>query len=265
MARIYSIIGLVIVILAASCSKFEKIRKSPDYNYKFRKALEYYNKKDYDRASVLFDDVTESFRASTKADSVYYYLGMCNFNSGSSANYVTAAEYFQMCYQTNMYGVFAQEVEYMEAYSYYMASPRASLDQQYTIRSIELFGAFLKKHPESSYTENVKRYTEEMQDKLVDKSYKSAKLYFDMDMYKSSIVALKSSLDQYPNTKYREELMWMILESSYLLAENSVDSKKKERYQATLDEYYSYASEYPEGPHIKNAKKILEDSEKKLK
>ena len=261
MTRIFLYIGFIVLFLA-SCSKYEKIRKSPDNNYKYRKALEYYNKKDYQRATVLFDDVSTYFRATTKADSLNYYQAMSNYHLDF---YIAAAEYFQLCYQNNPYSPFAEEAEYMVAYCYYLDSPVPSLDQESTAKSIELFGVFVKKHPQSSYLEKSKAYIEELQDKLVEKSYKSAKLYYDMKMYKSSVVALKSSLDDYPNTKYREELMWMVLKSNFLYAENSIESKKKDRYQSALDEYYSYASEFPEGPHIGEAKKIFDISEKKVK
>ena len=84
-------------------------------------------------------------------------------------------------------------------------------------------------------------------------------------MYKSSIIALRNSLDEYPSTKYREKLMWYILNSRYLLAFNSVESKKKERYQETVDEYYSFTSEFPQSENKKDADNIYQKSEKMIK
>ncbi len=50
-----------------------------------------------------------------------------------------------------------------------------------------------------------------MRDKLVEKSFISARLYYDLGYYKSAILALRNSLIEYPETRYREELMFLIL------------------------------------------------------
>ena len=254
-------IGFLLVILS-SCSKFEKLRKSPDNNLKYRKALEYYNKEDYDRASVLLDDISAVFRGDSKADSVNFYLAMCNYKL---TYYTAAAEYFHICNQTNPYNVFAEEAEYLEAYCLYLDSPNPSLDQESTVKAIEQFQVFVKKYPESKHAPESSAFVVELQDKLVEKSFRSSKLYYDMKLYKSSIVALKSSMEEYPNTKYRENLMWMVLKSSFLLAENSIESKRKERYQATVDEYFSFVSEFPESKYKADAQKIYESSDKLAK
>ena len=96
-----------------------------------------------------------------------------------------------------------------------------------------------------------------IKEKLVEKSYLNAKLYFDLGDYKSAIIALRNSLGDYPDTEHREELMFLILKSSYLLAEGSVESKKLERYQATVDEYYSFIGEFPEGEFSSTGKRYL--------
>ncbi|MEA3461157.1 MAG: outer membrane protein assembly factor BamD, partial [Bacteroidota bacterium] len=79
-----------------------------------------------------------------------------------------------------------------------------------------------------------------------------------------AILALRNSLIDYPDTRYREELLFLILKSSYLLADGSVPSKQRERYQATVDEYYSFIGEFPEGPHTREANRMYEASNKYL-
>ena len=88
----------------------------------------------------------------------------------------------------------------------------------------------------------------------------SAKLYFDLEDYKASIVALSNSLFKYPDTKYREEIMFMLVKSSYWLAYNSVRSKQKERYQDTVDEYYSFALEFSDSKYLKEAKRYYKNA-----
>ena len=61
----------------------------------------------------------------------------------------------------------------------------------------------------------------DLEDKLVEKSYLSAKLYYDMKQYKAAVVALNNSLKEYANSKYREKMMYLKLNSLFQYAELS--------------------------------------------
>ena len=58
--------------------------------------------------------------------------------------------------------------------------------------------------------------------------------------------------------------MIVILESKYQQALYSEDMLKTDRYQATIDEAYTYKNEYPEGKHSKRADEILKISERNI-
>ncbi len=251
--------SVILLVTLASCSGFEKVRKSSDYNLKYRKAFEWYNKGDYGKSATLFEDIVTYFRGTTKFDTISFHLAMSYYNS---KDYALGAHYFGLFVQNFLYSPFTEEAEFLGAYCYYKESPEPPLDQASTKKAIELFQNFVSKRPLSKRTPEAQNLIIELEDKLVEKSRLNAKLYYDMGYYKSSIVALKSSLDEYPNTKYREELMWLILDSNYKLAENSVASKQKERYLATIDEYYSFMSEYPQSKFKDDAEKIYKQAEK---
>ena len=105
----------------------------------------------------------------------------------------------------------------------------------------------------------------ELEEVLVEKSYLSAKLYYDMNQYKAAVVALNNSLKEYANTKYREEMMFLKLNSLFLYAENSLANKQKERYQATLDDYYSFMEEFPKSQYAKDVNSIFQKTNVYLK
>jgi|ERR1035437_6167758 outer membrane protein assembly factor BamD len=254
-------VGILIITLTA-CNGYEKILKSTDIKLKYKKAFEYYNKEDYTRASALLEDISTAYQGSTKADSVYFFLAKSNYNLGF---YEAAGVYYDMVYEKLPYSPFAQESEYMSAYCLYLVSPRPSLDQSNSTKAIEQFQAYLRKYPSGNYAAKSNELITELRDKLVDKSFYGAKLYYDLGMYKSSIVALRNSLEEFPNTKHREKLMWYVLSSRFLLAENSIEIKKKERYQETVDEYYSFISEFPKSEYKDDADNIYRNSEKMIK
>ena len=253
---------LLLALLIISCSRYEKILKSSDYNLKYKKAFEYYNKGEYVRASTIFDQISAVFRGSNKADSVYFHQAMSYFHQG---DFILAGHYFENFIKTYGNSKFAEDATYYKAFCHYKNSPRPSLDQTNTVQAIQSFQLFVIKYPNSSRRDECINIITELREKLVEKSFMSAKLYFDLEDYKASLVALNTSLNEYPDSKFREDIMFMILKSSYLLAYHSVEKKKKERYQASLDEYYSFVAEFPESRYRKEADRMYENTSKILR
>jgi outer membrane protein assembly factor BamD len=251
---------LSFTILAAvilSCKGYEQILKSRDYKLKLATAMDYYKTEEYVRAATLFDQIAPIYRGTIKADTVFYYQAMSYY---MQRDYILSGHYFNTLATDYPNSVFAEECDFMTGFCYYKLSPKPALDQESTANAITAFQLFMIKYPSSQRTKEAQLYINEMRDKLVEKSYLNAKLYYNMGDYKASIIALKNSLNEFPDTKYREELLFLILKSSYLLADNSVISKKKERFQDTVDEYYTFISEFPESKYRKEAQKMYETS-----
>ncbi len=243
----------IIFQMITSCSGYDKVLKSHDYRLKYRKAMEYYEEEHYSRASTLFDQIFKVYMGTSKADTLTYYLAMAYYHQ---KDYTLAAHYFEGISENFPGSNYAEESDFLAPYCYYKMSPKPSLDQKNTYKAMDGFQIFAIKYTNSSRLEEVRELLEEMQNKLVRKAYLSARLYFDLGEYKASIIALENCLDTYPDSKYREELMFLILKSSFLLADNSVRNKRIERFQNTVDEYYAFVDEFPESDFIPEAKKI---------
>lgn len=252
---------LLIPLLTGSCSGYEKILKSTDYQLKYRKALEYYNQGEYVRATTVFEQIGSMFRGTSKSDTVDYFKAKAYYNQ---KDYTMAGHYFKELVKLNPRSPFAEESQFMSAYCLYKQSPRPSLDQANTFAAIDAFSLFNIAFPNSDRVAESKKLIAELNEKIVEKAYMSAKLYYKLSNYKAAIIALRNCLNDYPDTKNREELMFMLLKSSYLLAVNSVPEKRRDRYQSTVDEYYSFIAEFPDGKYTEEAKKMYEDSTKKL-
>ena len=239
------IIALVIsgLVVFSACSGYEKLLKSSDYRLKFDKAMEYYENEEYVKAGTLFDQITAVYRGTTKADTVFYYQAKSYFNQ---RDYILSGHHFKNLATNYRNSVYAEEADFMTAYCHYKLSPKASLDQQNSVLAINHFQLFAIKYPDSERIAEAQNYVAEMRNKLVQKSYMSAKLYYDLEDYKASIIALQNSLNEYPDTEHREELKFLLLRSNFLLAENSIVVRQAERYQETEDEYYSFEGEFTE-------------------
>ncbi len=255
------LILLILSLIAFSCGKYEKLLKSTDYALKYEKAFEYYENEDYVRAATLYEQISAIYRGTLKADTVYYYRAKSYF---FQKDFIMAGHYFQELASTFPNSLFAEEASFLDAYCDYMQSPRPSLDQETSYKAISKLTLFIIRNPSSPRVEEARKIISELEEKLVQKSYMSARLYYDLGAYNSAIIALRNSLNEYPDTKYREELLFLILKSYYLYALNSVEDKKLDRFQIAVDEYYSFIGEFPSGPFSAEAKKMYEDSMKIL-
>lgn len=255
-------IALIIsVILISACSEYEKVLKSSDFELKYRKAIQYYEKKDYARAITLFEQIVNYYRASVKGDSVMYLAAQSYYGD---EDYIMAGHYFKELSENYARSPFVEEADYLQGYCFYLMSPRSNLDQENTNLSKAAFLKFVYKHPESKLVPECKRLMQELDNKLSEKAYLNAKQYYDLGYYKAAIVALRNCINEYPENKYREELMFMLLDANYLLAENSVIAKRNERFQATLDEYYSFIGEFPSSKYNNKIEKIYKNTKENL-
>ncbi len=259
--KVFVYLILIFPLIAVSCGKYEKLLKSSDYNLKYEKAFEYYENGEYVRAATLFEQIANIYRGTVKADTVWYYRANSYL---FQKDYIMAGHYFQELASTFPNSPYAEESAFMEGFCEYKQSPRPSLDQSNTYNTIAILSLFLIKYPNSSKKGEAQEIIKEMEEKLVGKSFLSAKTYYDLGAYLSAVIALRNSLNQFPETKYREEILFLILKSNYLIAQNSVQEKMMDRYQATVDEYYSFIGEFPNGKNAAEAKKIYEASMKVL-
>jgi len=245
-----------IALLLSSCSGFDKILKSNDYDYKYKKSIEYMNKKDFYRASLLLEQVTTIYPVTVRDDSVNYFVAKCYFGM---EDYEAAGTLFDTFRNKFPRSVFTEEAEYLFAYSFYKQSPRVTLDQTSTSNAIVQMQEFLYKYPRSPKADEAKKIIKDMREKLMEKSYLSSKLYFDMggEYYKSAIVALKRAIKDYPDSKHHEEQLYMIVKASYEYANNSIPEKKRGRFQEMIDNYYTLIAEYPETKYKKEVEDML--------
>ena len=82
---------LLMVMVISSCSEYQKLMKSGDYQAMYKKAIEYYNAGDYVRSSSIFEGIRMVFTGTSKAQTIAYYRAFCAYNQ---KDYEYAAELF---------------------------------------------------------------------------------------------------------------------------------------------------------------------------
>lgn len=252
---------IIIMVIITSCSEFQTILKSSDYNLKYEKAIEYYQNKDYYRALSLLEEILTIYKGTSKGEMIYYYYCYCNYYQ---KDYILAGYHFKTFAMTYPASKYKEECDYMSAYCDYQNSPDYSLDQTYTTQAINAFQLFINNYPNSTRVNDCNNLIDKLRFKLDLKSYRNSKLYYDMGAYQAAVTSIKNSIEEFPDSPYREDLMFMTLEANYYFAENSVAVKKKERYQNALTDYYSLVNEFPQSKYIAGAQKIYKDCVTKL-
>lgn len=251
------LIIVLLGLLVASCSKFNKILKSDDSEKKLAAALKYYEKKDYYKAGQLFDDLLVEYRGTQKAEEVYYYYTYCKYYQYEIP---TAAFHFKNFYETYPNSKYAEECLFMYAYSNYQESYPYNLDPTYTYKAIDVFQLFINIYPRSKYVAQCNKLIDECRARLQKKAYETAKLYYKIEDYKAAYVSFKSLLNDYPDLDEdkKEESEYLIIVSAYEYAEQSIDKKKTERYLEAAAAYVLYKEDYPNGEYLTKAARINE-------
>lgn len=257
-----SLFYISILVLLVSCrSEFQRLARSTDYNEKYEGALRYYEQEDYYHAMQLFEDLVTVYRGTDKAEKITWFLADCYFKEH---DFVSSGYYYGTFVSTFPSSERNSDAQYYCALSYYNESPNSLLDQKYTYQAIEQFQMYVNKYPTGSRLDDCNARMTELRKKLEKKAFDNAKLYYSTENYKAAIIALKNCLTDFPDTDYREEILYLTLKSSYKLASNSVERKKQERYEATISEYYSYIDEFPKGRYTKDAEEYFERSKKSI-
>jgi len=257
----YFLVFVLTAFFAGNSCEYQKILKSGDSEKKFETAMSYYEKKDYTKAMTLFEQLVPVFRGTDKGEKVSYYFAYCNYYL---RDYIMAGHHFRKFYGQFQNSVFAEESSYMSAYCYYLDAPKPSLDQETTRKAIVEFELFIGRYPTSEKIESCYKLIDELRGRLELKSYENAFLYYKIGNYKAAVVSLRNSLKEFPDSDYREDIMFYTIKSNYLYAINSVYGKTAQRLRDTLKDYKVFAKAYPNSKHSKEINKIYDDITKKL-
>ena len=235
--------------------------KSSDWQEKYKAALKYYNEKDYYRATVLLEDILPIIRGTKTAEEAQFYYAYAHYYE---RKYILSAHYFKQFYDTYSRSEKAQEAMFMHAYSLYLEAPNASLDQTSTAEAIQAIQRFINRYPYSEYKERAEAVLAETRLKLERKAYDNALLYYRLSQYKAAIIAFDNFQNDFPDSDLNEETGYWKLAAQFELAEQSIQTKQKERYYTTIEYYQTFIDRYPESKFVREAESIYENCLKKF-
>jgi len=253
---------LVLVTLLCSCSGYEKVLKSHDVNYKLTKANEYYEKKQYQRANELYAALIPIMRNTRNYEQVYYHWAFSYFYM---KDYMNASYHFKNFVEFFPTSKDAEECEFMHGVALFKMSPKFSLDQTSTIKTMEALQSYVNTHPLSKHMAEANGYIDACRAKLELKEADAAQLYFNITQYKASGIAYKSVMRNFPESKNADYYQFMVVKSFYNYANASVIEKQEERFAISINAYKELSDAYKNSKYLRDAEKIYTLANSKVK
>ncbi len=245
-----------------SCSKFSKVQKSTDVAYKLRMAEQYYAKKKYNHAQMLFEELFPLIKGQPQFEDLYYKYAYCAYYQ---RDYMNAENLFKGFVEVFPNSPRAEEMEYMRAFTYYKQSPRVELDQTNTQKTIGLMQTFINTHPGSGRIKDASAIIDQCRQKLESKEFKSAELYYNLGQYKAAGIAFTTLMNDFPDSEKSDEYKLLVIKSYYQYALMSVDEKKGERFEQVITECNDFMDRFPESKLKNEAERYLTQSQNNIK
>lgn len=261
-APVFALLSLL--LLMASCSEFHKLtKKNSDATPEAKKeaAYKYYDKGEYLKAITLFEDVMTYYTLTEEGEKMYYTYSMANYKMG---DYFLAGYYFKRFIRKYPSSKRSEEAMFLSALCSVKNSPDFSLDQTETYNALDQLQIFVDQYPNSSRIDSCNTIMDDLRAKLELKQFKYAELYYKTENYKSAVVALKETLEKYPESVYKEEIYYLLVMSNYKLAINSVINKKMERLNNTLKSYRTFVAAFPESVKLRELESVKKDTEQAI-
>lgn len=254
-------LAFLCLVALSSCNEFNRIIKSTDNDIKFEVAMDYYDRKDYNKALQLFDLLQNAYRSTPKGEYVAYRTAMCYYETN---DFEIAAYYFDKFIQNYPFSIDAEKAAFMNAYCNYLNSPEMSLDQRNTLTAINQLKSFIERYPQSDSLARANELLSDLNLKLEEKDYNICLLYNKMENYNAAITSFENLLKKYPNTTHREEILCEMAKAYYNYAENSISSKQRERYEACIEQYNTLTYLFPDSNRLKEIEPYVNKARKKI-
>lgn len=258
----YLFFPVAALFIFSSCSKFSKVMKSKDYEYKLRMADQYYVKKKYRYAQQLYEDLFPVFKGSNKFEDIHYNFAYCAYYL---KDYISAENLFKSFLEYFPNSAKAEEVDYMHAFCFYKQSPRPELDQTNTIKAMGQMQTFINTHPGSERNKEAQEIINQCYNKMIVKDYKSAELYYNLGQYKAAAIAFSTLLDSYPDAVNADEFKLWVVKSYFKYADMSIPGKQNERFEQVVEEAQDFQDRFPESKLLKEAERYLTLSQNNIK
>lgn len=252
----------LLVMVLGSCTKMSKILKSTDYEFKLKKANEFFEKKKYSQSIIIYEDIFPVLKGSAPFEDLYWNYAQSHY---FIRDYLNAENLYKGFIESFPNSPRATEASFLRSYCFYKQSPKPELDQSTTIKAINSFQTFMMRNPGSERNKEAQDIIDNLRRKLEIKDKKSAELYYNLGYYKAAATAFNELMFNFPDSDYGDQYKYMVIKSYYEYARKSISAKQLERYEQVLDECSDFSDRFPESKLMQDVTKYKNQAEGQLK
>jgi len=242
-----TVIGLVAFLMIACGGPKPDSTWTPNEYFKY--AMEMYEDESYFDAVNEFTIITLRYPGSVYSDSAQFYLGMCHFHMDE---YIISAAEFNKLIEEMSRSPLVPEAQYMLAESYFKLSPRAELDQQYTMEAIKNYQMFLEDYPTNKRKEDVEKKLLALREKLAEKEWRNAEIYRRMNKLRASLIYYDIVLNNFYDTDFADDAQFG----------KSLVYMELEEWQNAKNSFILFKEKYPDNEQFVEADEYLIEIEK---
>lgn len=254
--------SFALLLFLSSCSEYQNALKSEDVAVKFASATKMYEANKYSKAIRLFEQIAPGFKGKPSAEKMFYMYSQSLYKT---KQYYLAGYQFESFVASYPKSEKIEEASFLGAKSFTFLSPFYSLDQTDTYKAIDKLQNYIDTYSEGQNLAEANSLIKGLREKLEKKSFENAKIYYNIADYKAAMVAFDNFLINFPGTPYKEKALYYKLDSSYLLAINSVPSKMEERLENAKNAYTSLIKFKADSEYKSKADEMLARIENDLK
>jgi len=244
-------IGVIFIgVILTSCAARTQ---SPTYLAKYQEAEAYYRAKDYYEASQLYKEIMPLLKGKKESIQAHFNQAYAHFYQ---KDYRASASFFKNFHKTYPRLPQSEEAFYMHGYALYLLAPEVELDQRDTGKAIHIFQHYVDKYPTGPYREVALTNITALHNKLAQKAFINAKLYYKLSYYQAAVIALTNFQEDFPKSPYQEESIYLKVDAqSKCIKKNRKQDQENKLHYIVID-CRDFLETYPNSQHIPAIKAI---------
>ena len=197
-------------LLSACSSDRGKLTPTEFCRIKYEKAEELFNQQKYGRAQDKLEEMMSLCAGTGFLELAQFHLAESYFNL---EEWIEArGEYgsFVLNFPGSPY---VETAEFRKAIASFNMEFKVARDESNTTIAMRDFERYLSNYPDTPLRDSINYYYGLLTERLAEKEFQTARLYYRMDKYQAAVIYLKEFLDTYKVSKRRKDAFKIIVDS----------------------------------------------------
>ena len=201
---------LLAIFIGCSSDPRGKMSHAEYCRYKYETAEQYFKKQKYGRAQDKLEEVLSLCAGTGYMEQSQFLLAESYFNL---KDWIEARGEYASFVLNFPGSPFVETAEFRKAISSFNMQFKVARDESNTTVAMKDFERYLSNYPDSPLRDSINYYYGLLMERLAEKEFQTARLYYRMDKYQAAVIYLKEFLDTYKASKLRKDAFKIIVDS----------------------------------------------------